>query len=212
MKTNLARARAYVGTTPISGVAQFAILTMLGLRPQQHVLEYGCGALHLARPLLAFLQPNRYCAVEPNMWLVHAAREDDTTLATLLAVRGARFVDNDQFDASNFAERFDFVFAHSVMSHMGTLQLPMFLARARKELADTGVIVASYRRAIPDEVGRSFDSGEPDWQYPGVTWFTNDTIRDAAGAAGLEAVFLPELRSWYSAWCPDEVHDWVAFR
>lgn len=194
-------AREYVGTTPTSGVAQLALLALEGLDTESRVLEYGCGPLHLARVLVPYLWPHRYCAVEPNGWLVDAARADDPRLDDLLDRKAARFRQRADFDASWFDRSFDLVFAHSVVSHMGAGQLPEFVERAAAVLAPMGRVLFSYREGP--------DTGAAGWTYPEATFFSWDSVLVAAAAAGLRARPEPSYRALYSAACPDEVHDWA---
>ena len=48
------------------------MLTSLGLREHDHVLDIGCGSLRLGRLLIPFLRRARYFGVEPNLSLVDA--------------------------------------------------------------------------------------------------------------------------------------------
>lgn len=197
------RVRAYVGTTPISGFSQLMILLTEGLTHESYVLEYGCGALHLAKPLLAYLREEHYCAVEPNRWLMNAALVDDHDLAVLAADSGARFAHRDDFDASVFGEQFDYVFAHSVVAHMAGWQLHRFLREARQVLAPGGKIIASFRCGV--------DTDAFEWTYPQATFFSRDRIEVLAAANGLSTRFEPDYRAMHSRVCPDEIHDWVVF-
>jgi SAM-dependent methyltransferase len=194
-------AREYVGTTPRSGAAQLALLTIEGLTPEARVLEYGCGALHLARVLVPFLDGGHYCAVEPNIWLIESALDVDDELASFIALRGARFEADTNFSATSFHCTFDYVFAHSVLSHAAHWQLGQFMRAAAAVLRPSGKIVASLRIG-PD----TYDEG---WVYPSVSWFSTATIADEARAAGLVVRFVDEYRKLYTSMCPVEVHDWI---
>lgn len=107
----------------------------------------------------------------------------------------ARFLSVDDFDASALATKFDFVFAHSVLSHCAHWQLELFLKNAAKVLAPGGRVLASIRLAEGNAYGSSGtadnDSMHEEWQYPGVSWFSLSTIVKAANTEGLTAVHLP---------------------
>ena len=200
--SKLDEAREYVGTTPVSGAAQFALLVRAGMRPESRLLEYGCGALHLARLAAWYLDPDHYCAVEPNGWLIGAAFDADPEMERMTLDRLASFRGYDNFNARDFDVReFDYIFAHSVLSHAAAWQLPQFFSEARAVLAPGGLIVASLRLGP--------DTNASEWVYPSVTWFSEETLHREADIAGLRLSVLPEVRRHYSALCPDEVHDWI---
>lgn len=200
-------ARAYVATTPQSGADQLALLREIGLTPSRYFLEYGCGALHLAQHLIRFLDVGTYHGVDPNDWLRVAAVEADPELLQVVYDRQATFSTRDDFGvdlpvAGNQMGLFDYVYAHSVLSHAAAWQLSQFFERAAALLTAEGRIVASYRLG-------PYDSDAPRWVYPGVTYFTKATIEQAAGDAGLDVTFPALMRAWHVERQPSEVHDWL---
>lgn len=189
-------ARAYVGTSPASGAAQYALLKVCGLEDDDEVVEYGAGCLHLARILVRVLPPGYYVGVEPNAWLVKAGMDADPDAGW----GQASFWGADDFhEPPGFA---DVVFAHSVLAHASVDQaLRLFDAAYR---LDARLVVASYREAE--------ETDAPDWRYPDVTWFDRTTLQAIARDAGWEAEVRPDLRAFYSSLMPDEVHDWLVAR
>jgi len=197
-----AQAAKYVGTDRASGASQLTLLMSCGLRPDDDVIEVGCGALHLARPLLAYLDVARYVGVDPNEWLRLAALRDDPNLIALVAQQQPFFSSRDDFDTGvrNCA---DWVFAHSVLSHAAHWQLPQFLEGAASMLRRGGRLLASLRLSM-------VNSNSDGWEYPGATHFTMETVEDAVGEAGFSSLeWRPDLRVVHTATCPDEFHDWM---
>lgn len=201
--TSVEEARTYVGTTPTSGASQFSLLLIEGLEPYHHVVEVGCGALHLARPLVTYLEPKRYTGVDPNVWLRNAARAHDPALDSLLESRGAQFSDAVNFRAGRKGKA-DYVYSHSVLSHASRDQLTEYMTSLAWMLRPGGVGIASIRLS-------TFDSNDTDWVYPGVSYFTYGTVLEEAANAGLEMSVTEGLRAVHMANCPNEFHDWLLF-
>lgn len=201
MSAAIENATEYVGTTKRSGAAQLALLTIEGMTPESRVLEFGCGTLHLARLLLPFLDTGHYYGVDPNKWLRDIAAADDPDLMNLIESRGAHFSEDADFDARSFHVRFDYVFAHSVLSHAAHWQLPQFLHGALRVLNKGGKIIASLRLGT--------DTWDDDWVYPSVSWFSTSQVAAVARELGLRVFFGDGYKKLYTSMCPDEVHDWI---
>ena len=53
-----------------SGVRPFRAMYDLGLREDDDVLDYGCGALRVGRFLMVYLEPGHYFGIEPSAAVV----------------------------------------------------------------------------------------------------------------------------------------------
>jgi cyclopropane fatty-acyl-phospholipid synthase-like methyltransferase len=206
----------YVGTDDVSGRLQFELLKREGCSPDSKLLEIGCGNLHGAVPLIEFLEKANYVGLDPNEWLREAAMKK-RYIRQLVKKKQATFLSVDDFDASGLDIKFDFAFAHSVLSHCAHWQLGLFLRNVSKVLAPNGRIVASIRLAEGNAYGSSGTPGRDDsrdetWQYPGVTWFKLATVRDVAEKEGLTVLRIPEYTEFYIRTRPNEYHDWLLFR
>jgi SAM-dependent methyltransferase len=207
-----AEAQAFVGNSGeeyfIAGLLQLELLRMNGCTSDSHVLEIGCGALVAGRPILQFLQPDRYVGIEPNAWLIDAAKEGLPDTDRLLAEKRPLFLDNAEFDASKTGRTFDYVIAHSILSHAATWQYPQFLKAVRKTLKPAGVVIASIR--FTDDQHRELgDSHHDQWQYPGVSTFSWDTARRVAVECGYRIEWRKEYRQFFTRYLPSNFHDWI---
>jgi hypothetical protein len=76
--------RAYVGPADqwdFMGATQFRLLTALGLRETDTVLDVGCGSLRAGRLLIPYLAVGGYHGIEPNTWpLDDAIAQSDDAL------------------------------------------------------------------------------------------------------------------------------------
>jgi hypothetical protein len=189
----------YVATTPTSGLAQYALLCSVGLKQSDSIVEIGCGALHFAKVALAVGHP--YGGIDPNTWLADAAIAEDPVLAQL--AQRARFSARDDFDIrAAFGRTWDWLFAHSVLSHASRAGLRQFL-RESFGAADKMLVSVNL---VSTPVGSIGDQ----WMYPGAVTIGREEFSAAMEDAGW-AVWeeLPSLRALYRSWCPEETHDWV---
>jgi SAM-dependent methyltransferase len=210
-------ARRFVGTDEVSGQLQLALLQRQGCVPASRVLELGCGCLHVGVPLMQYLDKGNYVGVDPNDWLRQTIMKKQPHVGRLVEERGARFLNSDDFDASELGMEFDFVFSHSVLSHCAHWQLEQFLRNTVKVLAPGGRILSSIRLAEGNAYGSAGtadkkDSMDQEWQYPGVSWFTLATVMETAERQGLTATYLPEYTEFYTKTRPLEGHDWIVFQ
>lgn len=211
----LAEAQAYVGTTETCGQVQLRILKNEGLLPHLSVLEIGCGCLSAGVPLMQALNIGCYAGIEPNTWLVEAALAD-ARVRQIASEANAVFLSNTHFDASELRRRFDFILSHSVLSHCGRSQLEPFLEHAEAVLSPTGKIVASLRLVEPNHYGHpgspdGKESNFPDWQYPGVTYYRQETLASIAHDLGLISLLRPQHTQLLTRFVPKDYHDWMVF-
>jgi hypothetical protein len=197
MNYQLEEAMDYVGTTPTSGLAQLALLHAVGFDPKQGVLEIGCGALHLAKPLL--MTPDiRYVGIDPNEWLREAALEE------MYVPDGTRFYSRDDFYGWDLNGRASIAFAHSVLTHCSFNQLHEFM-QAIYEQADSALVSVN--------LGLVTDASVSEWTYPdSVRFSTEDVLAAVDGAGWRDAVMRLDLRAFYMDYCPVETHDWIELR
>jgi cyclopropane fatty-acyl-phospholipid synthase-like methyltransferase len=208
-------ARSYVGTNAVSGQLQFELLRREGCVPGSKVLEIGCGCLHLGVPLIQYLEKGNYIGLDPNQWLRQEAMKT-RNVRQLVNEKQARFLSEDDFDASKLGITFDFAFSHSVLSHAAHWQLEQFLRNVGKVLAPSGRVLASIRLAEGNAYGSEGtpdhqDSMHKQWQYPGASWFTFQTVVETANRVGLAAVHVPAYTEFYTKTRPSECHDWFVF-
>lgn len=212
MKT-YAEAQAYVGTNEASGHFQFDVLRIEGCKPQHKVLEIGCGCLHAAAPLVQYLESGHYVGIEPNEWLILSAPD---SVQQLMRDRKARFLAVTDFDASSAGEHFDFILSHSLLSHCADYQADQFLQNSASVLSSRGKIVATIRLSEGNPWGspghpQFRDSMDTEWQYPGVSWFTLESISRKANRYGLLALLRPVYTQRLVTIRPEEFHDWIVF-
>jgi methyltransferase family protein len=202
-------AQEYVGNPGedyfIVGLLQLELLRMNGCSPDSHVLEIGCGALVAGRPIMHFLKPDHYVGIEPNSWLIEAAKDGLPDTRRHIAEKRPIFLNNADFDASQTGRKFDYVISHSILSHAAVSQYPQLLKAVRKTLAPHGVVLASIRLADENNPESNFD----EWQYPGVSYFGWQTVNRVAVECGYEIEGRPDYRDFFMRYAPLNYHDWI---
>jgi SAM-dependent methyltransferase len=169
-----------------------------GMTHQSRVLEIGCGNLSQGKPLIAFLAPGHYAGIEPAGWLVEVALGHFPGLEA----QSPRFAWGTDFDASSFDMDFDFVLAHSVLSHCAHHQLPQLLANTRKVVDEGAVFLCSYR-------ADQYNSFAEEFRYPGHTTFRLQTVMNEGMHAGWNVARADELKARLVAVAPNDLHDWL---
>ena len=190
------------------GHAQLELLKLNGLHASAHVLEIGCGCLRAGRLIIQFLNQDRYVGIDPNTWLIDVAKEDLAGVEDLIHEKRPLFLDSEEFDASGTGRVFDFVVAHSVLSHAAHRQYSLFLQAVKRVLAPNGIVLASIR--FYNEMNQiAGDSRDEEWVYPGVSFFSWETVRDLAIANGFMPEWRPDYRTFISGRVPAAIHDWI---
>lgn len=197
LKTVYEYAREYTGATDLrKGDVILDFLVEEGLQPQHRVLEVGCGCLAVGAPLIRYLDETSYVGLDPNGWLIVAALEEDLTLCAKIpdfVVAGDFMVSTDQ--------TFDFVVAHSVLSHVADWQMSQALRNVRMSV-DAGAVWLASLRLGPD-------SRATEWTYPDVTFFELETVANMADGAGWSVEHVPEYCERLSSVSPADTHDWI---
>ncbi len=197
--------RAYVGPPEqydFMGATQFRLLTALGLREDQTVLDIGCGSLRAGRFLIQYLMPGRYIGVEPNSWLWQEAFAREIG-ADVQALKAPRFLDEDDFRLSALAEdSVDVAVAQSIYSHTGQDTFETSLRAVARVLRPTGH--ALFTVVDPGQATKRVPKGADStgWIYPGCVTYNRPAVLAACSDAGLHVQRLDWFhprQTWYRA-------------
>jgi cyclopropane fatty-acyl-phospholipid synthase-like methyltransferase len=205
--------KKFVKTDELSGQTQFELLKLDGCKPTSSVLEHGCGCLHMGVPLMQYLGSGQYAGIDPNAWLRTKAMKNPPT-GQLVKEKQPRFLTRQDFDARELGMKFDFIYSHSVLSHAAHKQLDQYIANSAAVLNPDGHILSSIRLADGNAFGSvgnpdGGDSMDEHWVYPGVSWFTMQTVEQFAAKHGLKAERKPQYTEFLTSKKPNEFHDWV---
>jgi hypothetical protein len=175
--------RSFVGSPKqydVTSAAQFSLMTALGLREDHRLLDIGCGSLCGGRLFIPYLKPDRYHGIEPQQWLVDDGVRFEVT-AEMQRLKRPRFRIADDFPITEFGVLFDFMLAHSVLTHVSPRQLDRCLSQAKLGLAPRGLFAASfYCDGGADYAGDA-------WKYPDVASYAPGSVAAKASEHGLVA-------------------------
>lgn len=166
------------------GRSQFEMLRYWGLEENHYLLDIGCGSLSGGRFAIKFLAPGHYYGIEPEQWLIDEGSKRELGEAVLAAKRPT-FSNDTAFNLSMFGKQFDFLVAHSILSHTSKQQIRQLLSEADKAMPQRAIFLASYVQGESDYTGS-------EWVYPGVTHYTFGTLQSIAAKSALKCT----LANW----------------
>lgn len=193
------RYRAYVGTAEaydLNGAMQFNLMVALGLREHHTLLDIGCGSLCAGRLLIPYLKKGNYCGLEPESWLVDAGIRFDVS-EEMRSLKKPNFRHVDDFSLTGFNIDFDFMLAHSVLTHVSQAQLARCLSQVKLALKPEGLCAASFY-AHGEEI-----YGGSEWIYPRFASYPFTFV--AASAKEHQLAAFPLI------WSNSYSHYWMVF-
>lgn len=135
------------------GVSMLERLVAVGLTPQHHVLDLGCGVGRLAIPLTQYLDAEAaYFGIDINLSAIAWCHERISTVYpsfqfSVLNVRNPHYRHPQQFGQENIAQsvlpldarrRFDFVTAFSLFTHLVWADVQWYFAEIARRLKPGG--------------------------------------------------------------------------
>ena len=99
------------------GRLQFEYLLAQGLRPEHRLLDVACGSLRAGVHLIPYLQPGHYVGLEKEAELVRAGLREELDPA-IAATQLPQFIVTASFDVSTLPEPVDFIWIHSLLTHL----------------------------------------------------------------------------------------------
>ena len=124
------------------GELQFRLLQGVGLRPEHHLLDVGCGSLRGGVRFVEYLEPGHYVGVDADERLLEAGRRE--LGAAGLDGKGARLVSRSDFEFRDLGETFDFAIAQSLWSHLPFNSIARCLTGVSRVLKPGGIFVATF--------------------------------------------------------------------
>jgi hypothetical protein len=209
--------RAYVGPPEdydLIAAMSFNLLTTLGLRQNQSLLDIGCGSLRIGRLLIPYLNRGKYFAVEPNEWLVEEGVNRELGKSLVEIKRPTFFFTDSPETIAEAKLKFDFALAQSIFSHCGLDLINGWLSAISCSLADNGALVATFL------IGEQ-DAAQTGWIYPDCVSYRPATLERAAANVNLRFEILDwkhprqtwalfAARKFDSSWFKDRPLTWNA--
>jgi cyclopropane fatty-acyl-phospholipid synthase-like methyltransferase len=162
---------------------QIAFLKSVGLRPEHHLLDIGCGTLRGGIPLIDFLQEGHYYGIEARREALEEGRKE-LQEAGLAAKRPVLLV-ADEVERDGLPQRFEFIWAFSVLIHMSDEIAAKTIALVARQLGEGGVFYANVN------IGSKPDST---WDQFPLVWRPLEFYRGLCARHGLELADVGSIR------------------
>ncbi len=107
------------------GLLQLDFLMELGMKPEHTLLDIGCGVGRASRRFVPYLHPGNYTGIDISKKALRHAVE--LAYSEGWADRKPRFLINSDLDLD---QRFDFLWAHSVFTHLPDWQIEKMIINA----------------------------------------------------------------------------------
>lgn len=187
--------RKYVGPPErydLASASQFSLLTALGLRENQTLLDIGCGSLRAGRLFIPYLLPGNYFGIEPNQWLIDDGIANEIG-RDQISLKKPTFAYDSDFTLTTFGRKFDFMVAQSIFSHAAQKQIRRCLSQAKQALEPNGIFAATFFVGT-----ENYEKDE--WVYPGCVYYTQAFFTQMASAEGLACKPLTWTHSNQQTW------------
>ena len=165
------------------GKLQFEFLVAQGLRPGHVLLDVACGSLRAGIHLIPYLNPGHYWGLEKEAELIAAglSRELDPVIRS---TQQPQFLVNAQFDVSKIAEPVDFLWIHSLFTHLPLSDIQHCLQNLRSVAHHSTVCYATYfeTTASRNQHGQAHDHE--------TFFYTREELSQCVEAAGWVAEFV----------------------
>lgn len=180
-----ARRHGMVGRTDLwqmKRAFQIDFLRARGLQPADTVLDIGCGSLRGGAALIAYLEAGHYCGIDVRENVLAEARRE--LQREKLAAKRPRLVQVGDMATLDLQQRFDVLWAFSVLFHLADPILEACLLMASRHLEPSGQFFANVIVGV----------GMPgEWQGFPVVPRTLETYRALALQHGLHMHVLGTL-------------------
>lgn len=111
--------------------AQMALLLDEGLRPEDRLLDIGCGCLRLGHRAVAYLAPGHYWGTDASAALMQRGREVELTDESRPRLPAANLVQDADFAFPGIPHTLDMAIAFGVFTHLPPEALPRALCGLR---------------------------------------------------------------------------------
>jgi hypothetical protein len=123
-----------------SGISTFRKIVTLGLKPEDTLVDYGCGTLRMGVHAMKYLQPGRYWGLEISQDFLDQGRE--LVGAELIAEKRPQLATiSPQSVAEAAAARPDMVISTRVFNHVHPDELPLYFHNLMRLVGASGKAV-----------------------------------------------------------------------
>jgi hypothetical protein len=125
------------------GRVQFDFMMAQGLKPQDILVDVGCGSLRGGRFFIAYLDPGHYLGIDHQAWVIEAGLKHEIP-KQLRRDKRPQFVTSDRFEFHKFGKRPNYGLAQSLFSHLVKDDIHLCLANLRATMPAGGRFYATF--------------------------------------------------------------------
>ena len=127
------------------GELQIEFLKSHGLKPEQKLVDIGCGCLRGGVHFIAYLAAGNYFGVDSNPSLLEAGREVEAARLGLLdKLPVSNLLVSEAFEFEKFGVAFDVALAQSLFTHLPPQTIAVCLAQLKKVVRPGGKLYATF--------------------------------------------------------------------
>ncbi|GFE68173.1 cyclopropane-fatty-acyl-phospholipid synthase family protein [Chroococcus sp. FPU101] len=120
---------------------QIQFLKSVGLQPENYLLDIGCGTLRGGIPLIKYLQKDHYFGIEARENALLEGRKEIKKFN--LEEKNPTLICTKDVSSLTLEQKFDFIWAFSVLFHMSDEILDSYLSLISKSLKNDGAFYAN---------------------------------------------------------------------
>jgi SAM-dependent methyltransferase len=142
------------------GRDQWSVFREHGLEPWMRTVDYGCGSLRLGQHAIEYLDPQRYCGIDPSQHFIDAglALLDPAMVAAKLPWVGG--LDDQTIDRIHEWKP-QFIFSNAVLQHVPPADLPTYFERLDRMMTPGCVAIIMFPCATTEKRIKATS-----WAYP----------------------------------------------
>jgi ubiquinone/menaquinone biosynthesis C-methylase UbiE len=174
------------GEWDLMGPAQLEFMKSVGLEPHHRLLDVGCGSLRGGVCFIPYLDVGNYYGIDKEPSLIDAAREKEIPRYKLQDKKPNLYVVDD-FDVSRIGVEFDFMFSHSVFSHLSPEQIERCLNNLLSWLKPGGALYIDYKE------GKEVRLNEPHkWRRDELSkaWYPRSFFEELAARKNYNMIYI----------------------
>ena len=147
MAGTLREYRAKVGPPELFdliGAQQFCVLVKYGLRERHRLFDFGCGCLRAGKFLIPYLNAGNYVGLEPDLELAHYGLNEELGADHALAKVPTIYKWDDFVFAGRMRGDFNYMLAHSIITHAGPDVVKKIFDGAYEVLAPESMFLGTF--------------------------------------------------------------------
>ena len=192
--------RAMVGPPEmfdIIGAQQFCVMVKNGLRHNHRLFDFGCGCLRAGRFFIPYLDPGKYIGLEPDKELLQYGLLEELGTEMSATKYPIIYTWDDFVFANRMYGNFDYMLAHSIITHAGPDVVKKIFDGAGEVVVDGGKFLGTYFDGFDDCL-------EDGWHGHEAVTYRKSTITDVATNAGFVSLETkdyghPMRQTWFIA-------------